>query len=186
MLYGLVIVLGALAPVQVDAGKAQPASKPAAGLRAFRQAERERAFEEQLTGATFRGAWQMTEPGPDGDRRLGTSHPDRYSIASAEKIGDEDWLITARIQFDDKDVSLPVAVRVLWAGETPVITLDNAGLPGLGTYSARVVIHDGFYAGTWSGGGHGGVLSGQIVREKRAPHASGDAKSPAAATRPRP
>lgn len=143
---------------------AAPATRPAAGAAAMRRAELERAFEEQMTGATLAGSWQMTEAADDG-AKLGPAHPDQYAIAGVEKVGDDDWLITARIQFDDKDVTIPVAVRVLWAGDTPVITLDNAGLPGLGTYSARVMIHHGCYAGTWFGGGHGGVLSGQVVRK---------------------
>jgi hypothetical protein len=37
-------------------------------------------------------------------------------------------------------------------------------IPGLGTYTARVLIYRGQYAGTWSGGDHGGELWGRIEK----------------------
>jgi hypothetical protein len=37
------------------------------------------------------------------------------------------------------------------------------GVPGIGTYSARVLIYDDHYAGTWSGSAtHRGSLFGKI------------------------
>ena len=74
------------------------------------------------------------------------------------------WIIQARIQYADKDITIPIMVRVVWAGDTPVITLDEMTLPFLGTYSARVMIYRDFYSGTWFGGCYGGVMSGQISR----------------------
>jgi hypothetical protein len=55
----------------------------------------------------------------------------------------------------------------VWAEDTAIITLDKMALPGLGTYSARVMVYRGFYAGTWFGTNYGGVLSGQIVKEEK-------------------
>jgi len=52
----------------------------------------------------------------------------------------------------------------LWSGNTPVITLDNLWIPGMGTFSARVLIHQGRYAGTWSHGDKGGHLFGRIEK----------------------
>ncbi len=58
-------------------------------------------------------------------------------------------------------------MQVKWAGDTPVITLDNVGMPGGGnSYSARVLIYDKTYAGTWSGGDHVGLLNGVITSGK--------------------
>jgi hypothetical protein len=54
---------------------------------------------------------------------------------------------------------------VKWAGDTAVITLDKVTIPGLGTYSARVLVFEGTYSGTWSAGDHGGMLHG-IIRKK--------------------
>ena len=58
---------------------------------------------------------------------------------------------------------------VRWAGDTPVISVTNFGIPLIGTYSARVVIYQGQYAGTWSGKTHGGHLFGKIVKNDEAP-----------------
>jgi hypothetical protein len=53
-------------------------------------------------------------------------------------------------------------VEVKWAGKTPVITLDNITIPGLGTFSSRVVIDQGKYAGTWKHDDVGGHLFGKL------------------------
>ncbi len=134
-----------------------------------RQAEikkRERDFKKALTGATLKGVWQMTgEAGLAGKAPLSEPKPDTYTIAKVSKANDDYWVITARIQYADKDVYIPVTVRVVWAEDVPIITLDEMALPGLGTYSARVMIHRGFYSGTWFGKNYGGVLSGQILHD---------------------
>jgi hypothetical protein len=54
-------------------------------------------------------------------------------------------------------------VEVKWAGKTPVITLDNVTIPGLGTFSSRVVIDGPLYAGTWQHDAVGGHMFGKIV-----------------------
>jgi hypothetical protein len=167
----LIAMLGA-AFVILDGAQAtptRPASQPAtspAGSRAARptRAELESQFATMLTGVTLRGSWQMTRSADDdGLRRLSEPLPESYTIISAVKAREDWWTITARIQFADKDLTLPVTVRVVWAEDTPIITLDEITLPVLGTYSARVLIYRGFYSGTWFGGDHGGVLSGQIM-----------------------
>jgi hypothetical protein len=47
----------------------------------------------------------------------------------------------------------------------PVISVTNVAFPGLGTYSARVVIYGDGYAGTWNGRDHGGQMFGRIVQK---------------------
>ncbi len=129
------------------------------------KAASEKRFQEMLSGAVFRGTFQMTNAeGLKGQAPMTKPQPERYAIHSVVKSAVDIWIITARVQFADRDVPVPVPVRVVWAGDTPVITLDAMKIPLLGTYSARVVIHEGFYAGTWSGAGYGGVLSGQIIK----------------------
>lgn len=129
------------------------------------QDELERRFAAALESVVFRGTFAMTgAEGLKGRAPLSMPRIERYAIERAEKREGDRWIITARVQFMEKDVRLPVPVRVVWAGDTPVITLDKMNLPMLGVYSARVVIHEGFYAGTWSGTSYGGVLSGQIIR----------------------
>ena len=87
------------------------------------------------------------------------------------------WLFVARVEFGGKDVAVPIPLDVKWAGDTPVITLTDLTIPGLGTYTARVLIFRDHYAGTWSGGGHGGHLWGRIERPEDAENAdvAGDA-----------
>lgn len=143
-----------------------------AGIR-----KREREFKKALTGATLKGTWQMTgEEGLAGKAPLSEPRPETYTIDKVSKASDDYWVITARIQYADKNVYIPVTVRVVWAEDVAMITLDEMALPGLGTYSARVMIHRGFYSGTWFGKNYGGVLSGQIVHD--------DAAEPDPATKP--
>lgn len=138
---------------------------PASPVKASRE-ELEKRFQDLLSGATFRGTWQMTEGGA-ADSALSEPRPDSYTIVSATKVRDDYWVIRARIQYADKDVTIPVPVRVVWAEDTPVIRLDDLALPMLGTYSARVMVYHGFYCGTWYCGGknYGGIMSGRVVKE---------------------
>ena len=122
--------------------------------------ELEAKFRETLTKATFTGRWCMIKDG-----QLGPEKDEKYTINSVTKIGGEVWLVNARIQYGNKDIVAPVPVQVKWAGDTPVITLDKVGVPGSGEYSARVLIYEKTYAGTWSGGNYGGLLNGVITNQ---------------------
>jgi hypothetical protein len=83
------------------------------------------------------------------------------------KLKGDLWRFDTRIVYGDHDVTLPLPLTVKWAGDTPVITLTDTGIPGLGTYTARVLIYRGQYAGTWSAGDHGGQLYGRIEKDKK-------------------
>ena len=63
------------------------------------------------------------------------------------------------------DLTVPVPVQVKWAGNTPVITVEKVAIPGLGTFSARVLLDGVRYAGTWSHDDKGGHLFGVIERD---------------------
>jgi hypothetical protein len=184
----LALSTAALAPARVMAqsATATPASQPTAAAAAMPRAELERRFAETLCNATLTGSWQMTRFDENGKAAtLGQASRESYTIQSARKDEGDFWIITARIQFGERDVTLPVRVRVLWAGDTPVITLDDIELPLLGKYSARVMIHRDFYSGTWFGAGYGGVMCGQIVRgepRERPTPADSTATPPAPAT----
>ncbi len=107
--------------------------------------------------------------GLKGKAPLSPPRTERYTIKSVSKGLDDNWVITARIQYMDKDGTLPIPVRVVWAGDTPIITLDKFNVLGFGRYSARVMIYNGFYAGTWFGTNYGGILSGQIIKTEDEP-----------------
>ncbi len=133
--------------------------------------ELERRLEATLTGVQLRGTWQIASAGPTADGAvprngpvtLSDPLPDTYTILEAHKAEADWWLLRVRIQYEAVDAVVPIRLRVLFAGETPVLTVDDLSMPGGHTYSARVMIHGGFYAGTWSGPDCGGVLSGQLV-----------------------
>jgi len=115
---------------------------------------------ETVTGATLVGHFSVV-----GHPIAGKDLADRYEIDKAEKIEGHRWLITARIKYGKHDVKVPVPLEVYWAGDTPVIELTDLAIPGLGTFTARVLFYGDQYAGTWSGGDHGGHLYGKVVRK---------------------
>jgi len=145
------------------------ASQPAGAKPAPTRAQLEAALSKQLENVVFEGTFRVTDP-PDEDGRatLGEARAEKYVVRSAHKAEGDWWVITARVQYDQIDVDIPIRLQVFWADETPVITLKELMIPRIGRYSARVLVHDGFYSGVWSGHGVGGVLSGQIRKAKPA------------------
>jgi hypothetical protein len=123
--------------------------------------ERFSNFEKSMSGVRFNG--HFTIVGSDRPPSLET-----YEISKVQKFGQEDlWIFTARIKYGKKDVILPMPLPVKWLGEIPVITMHNLNIPGLGTFSAHVVIDGGKYSGTWSHGKVGGHLYGTIEKIKQ-------------------
>lgn len=122
----------------------------------------EAEFIATLTNATMSGRWTGIKEGA-----LTPEKTDTYDIISVAKVEGDNWLINARIRYGKLDLVAPVPVQVKWAGDTAVIGLTDMAIPGIGTYSARVLIYKGTYAGTWSGGGHGGLMSGLIAPTKK-------------------
>jgi hypothetical protein len=108
-----------------------------------------------MIGATLVG--HFTAHGNDQNQ-----HADRYSIVSAKKLAGDLWVITARIQYRGAAVPIPLVVPVKWAGDTPVISVTDMTVPGMGTYTARVMIFKDQYSGMWDAGDHGGMMSGKI------------------------
>jgi len=112
-----------------------------------------------MTGAVLVGHSTLMD-------REGISGEERYSIDGVSKIGSETWLFRTRMKLGSRELPLPIPVVIKWAGDTPVITLTDLSIPGVGAYSARVVLYRDQYAGTWSGKNHGGQLFGKIVHER--------------------
>ena len=124
-------------------------------------AELEAKFIATLTKATLAGRWCSLKDG-----QLGPEKADKYVILSVAKISGDDWVINTRMKYGNQDVVAPLPVQVKWAGDTAVLIVDKLQVPGGGTYSARVLIYENTYAGTWTGGDHGGLLNGAITNEK--------------------
>jgi hypothetical protein len=112
-------------------------------------------LEKMLTGAKLVGQFTVTGK---GEKPLSK---DEYKIITAQKVEEGDmWLIVA--QYGRTDSRYPIPLEIKWAGDTPVITLTKLAIPGLGTFSSRVVLYEGRYAGTWQHDNVGGHLFGTI------------------------
>src|SRR5947209_13374289 len=90
---------------------------------------------------------------------------EKYVIEKVSKLAGETWLFHVRIQYGSHNLPAPLPVTIKWAGDTPVITITDLTIPGLGTYTARVLLYRDQYAGTWSAKTAGGQLFGKIVRQ---------------------
>ena len=123
------------------------------------QEKLDQRFQQTLSGAVLSGSFTRSDQ-PDRPLR-----EDRYTIDRIKKLQNGYWLFDARIQYEGRDMKVPLPLLVRWAGDTPVITVDQVLVPGLGVFSARVLIFDHQYAGTWSAGDHGGLMFGRIVHE---------------------
>ncbi len=113
-------------------------------------------LESSLSGSALVGHFTVTGQGTTSPK------PERYELISVKHLGADNWMFVARIIYGDHDIKLPITLPVKWAGDTPVITVDKMAFPGLGTYTARVMIHGDHYAGFWSGDDHGGHLYGIV------------------------
>ena len=96
------------------------------------------------------------------ERRDGV--PERYEIARVTKLNGNLWRFEARVKYGNTDVTLPMVLPVEWAGDTPMVSITDFTIPGLGDeFGARVVFYDERYAGTWDNGPFGGMMYGTIA-----------------------
>ncbi|MEQ8209009.1 MAG: hypothetical protein RH917_04190 [Lacipirellulaceae bacterium] len=142
------------------------------------QGARLEELEKTLSGAALVGRFT------DSSKADGLPTPERYELAAVKHLGNNQWLFKARIRYGEHDVTVPLTLPILWAGDTPVITVDKAPVIGLGQFDARVMIFRDHYAGYWSGGDHGGHLFGKVVRERKAEAAAPEKVKPAANPKP--
>ena len=144
-----------------------PQQKPVEGpaTKPIDQAALEKEFTERMTNAIMNGQFTMGDRPPKADK---------YTIVSVRKLFGDNWLISARVQYGDKDFTMPMMIPIKWAGDTAVISVTDLGFPGMGTYTARVLIYKDQYAGTWSANGarpHGGHMWGKIEKGPANPNA---------------
>jgi hypothetical protein len=119
-------------------------------------------LEQALTGAKLTGRFTIV------GKEDKAPAAEEYTIVSAKRIEGDVWLLNARIQYGGTDKTLPVPLEIQWAGDTPIITMTDMAIPGLGeNFSTRVVIYDNMYAGTWAHGPVKGHLYGTITRAEK-------------------
>jgi hypothetical protein len=121
------------------------------------EADRNRAFAESMAGVTLVGNSTRLS-------REGVSGPERYMIDKITHVSGDTWLFQTRLTVRGTEVPVPIPITIKWAGDTPVITLTDLAIPGMGTYTARVLLYRDQYAGTWSAAKGGGQMFGKIVR----------------------
>ncbi|MDZ4818805.1 MAG: hypothetical protein SGJ20_07515 [Planctomycetota bacterium] len=165
---GFVFLVGVLAlftiaasqaepPAAKDTAKTTPDKKEALAAKPT-QAELEAAFSKKMTGAVLEGNFTTR-----GQEAGALPKPEKYTLGKVAKAKDDYWTFETRIQYGTYDVTLPLTLKILWAGDTPVITLDDFTVPGFGKFTCRVMFFKNEYAGTWDGGDHGGHLFGKII-----------------------
>ena len=145
--------IGALSADEPIAGPAEPSVEA--------RAPRIQRIAKYLSGAKFTG--QFTVDGKPNAK------PESYTISSCEPLDESThqpdmYRLKVKIRYGDVDGEFPMDLKILWAGSTPVITLDAIWIPGLGTFSSRVLIHQDRYAGTWQHDEKGGQLFGKIEK----------------------
>lgn len=140
------------APNRSSAAEDRPAAKEASSDREALI----KKFEETMTGATLVG--YFTTNGKEGDGLK----EEKYRLKAVRKVERGDfWRF--EWQYGGKDQAIGLELEVKWAGDTPVITMTDFLIPGMGKFTARVLFYRDEYAGTWSAGDHGGKLFGKIV-----------------------
>ena len=124
-------------------------------------------FAAALSNKTLVGSF-VIDNGPKSPAPLQT---DSYRIGEVRKTGDDEYTVDARIKYGANDLTVPVPVTVRFAGDVPVLSLENLNIPLLGEGFGTKLVFDfeaGRYAGTWSHGDVGGTMWGRIEDAKPA------------------
>ena len=151
-------VVGVLLAVMFAAGWLVAKSGVGQGVDPASLTDLERDFSERMQNVALVGHFTI-----DGREDM-AGRPERYEIASVTKVGENDWRFDARITYGNTDVTLPVTVPIVWAGDTPMISITDFEIPTLGTFDTRLIFHDDRYAGSWQHGEFGGLMYGTIER----------------------
>jgi hypothetical protein len=121
------------------------------------EAKRNGEFQEMMSGVTLVGhSTRLDQDGMFGE--------ERYIIDKVSKLTGDTWLFRTRLKYGSHEIPVPIPLTVRWAGDTPVISLTDLMIPGVGTYTARILLYRDQYAGTWSGEKVGGQVFGRIIR----------------------
>ena len=116
----------------------------------------EREFTERMQDVALVGHFTI-----EGRADLG-GNPERYEIARVAKVGESEWRFDARLTYASIDATLPITVPLVWAGDTPMVSITDFTIPTLGTFTARVFFYEDRYAGSWQHGEFGGLMYGAI------------------------
>lgn len=122
-------------------------------------AEQEKQFSEKMSDTTLTGRFTFD------DKMDQIPKPERYEIKSVTKAVGNLWTFMVRIKYGKVDATLPVTVPIVWADGTPMVSLKDAMIPGMGGgFSAHVIFEGDRYAGTWQHNSKGGHMFGSIKK----------------------
>lgn len=124
-------------------------------------ADPEERFKFLFTKSFLSGRWAPLREGALGEERSG----DKYNIVSAVKGEGDNWIISAKMKYGDREFVMPIPVKMKFTGDVAILTVDNLQIPNGGNYTARLLIYDRTYSGTWKGQRGGGMLYGTIMHE---------------------
>lgn len=127
------------------------ASKPSPGTP-------EEKFRLLFTEASLSGRWAPLKDGVLGEEKDG----DKYHIVSVSQREGDQWIVNARMKFRDQELVVPIPVQIQFIGDSILLMVNDLSTPGGGMYSARLLIHDRTYSGSWKGARGGGMLYGTI------------------------
>ena len=159
-LVALTLIVVWLAGHTAAAQDTKPAApdKPAATGKPLPAGPEER-FVALFTKAILAGRWAPLKDGQLGEEKAG----DKYHIVGVTKGKDDKWVIHAKLKYREQEFVMPIPVTVKFAGDTTILVVDNLTMAYGGIYSARLLIHEQTYSGSWSGGRAGGMLYGVIT-----------------------
>jgi hypothetical protein len=109
----------------------------------------EEQFAKTLTNARLTGFYTSGDAGQP-------PKTDQYTISKVEKSDGDKWVFTTVMKYGDRSFAMPLEIPVYWAGDTPVISVTDFKIIGMGMFTARVMIYRNHYAGTWNHNGRGG------------------------------
>jgi hypothetical protein len=146
---------------KTDQAKSGDAAKTAAPAQKPLPADPEERFKVLFTKSYLSGRWAPLNGGALGDEKTG----DKYYIVSVVKGSGDSWLVNARMKYRDQEMVLPIPVQMKFAGDVAILEVTDLPIPGGGTYTARLLIYERTYSGTWKGQRGGGMLYGTITNE---------------------
>jgi hypothetical protein len=141
--------------------KTEATSKPGPAAQKPLPADPEEQFKALFTNAYLSGRWAPLKDGTLGEERSG----DKYQIVSVTKGSGDNWTVNAKMKYRDQEIVMPIPVQMKFAGDTAILVVDNLVIPGGGTYTARLLIYERTYSGTWKGQRGGGMLYGVITND---------------------
>ena len=115
-----------------------------------------------LSGATLSG-FLSAEGSPQ-------PRPASLQIKRLEKsAGPHDWTFQVALQAAGNTEECPLTADVHWAGSTPVISIHEVNIPGVGTVSAKLLINNWLFAGIWVHNDKRGQVWGEVSPHPRNP-----------------